>query len=749
MGYSSPFGKSSIFIPDDSEFYHGPAIVNVGKVIRDLVSYSQSSSKLYFLRSNFLVVSNSERYRVYDGEQWRDLNIHAEISNLEGNVDINANSAVLRADAPDFGGDGTVYKLYIPFAEQNGTGGEIEYAFCVYSTDLYDFLWFIDMVFEGVRETVFRHLWNFAKRDMERTGGDERKVAQWYQNNSPWILVGISEEERIKHLSIIINSKRAVNTVGTNEEKAVLNLLDSFKPAYNNDTNIAKSLKELESTPATKLLKALLRANGGGDILFERLYSRMNNFFGAKNFTKCIQVLFMLWENSIFLLPDNALYNGNTAPDNIPYSSEKKLGFYTSNFKLTRSKEKIDVKQKKLVTVPQQLPDMPETKGVVFEDFATYHIYQPILPIEPERQRLKDGEQGNAQKSEIPVPKFVIPAFYLLAVEDQNFWANFQFGVQIGIEIITTISGVGNLFKLRHLRHLSKLEGVVVSMGAIQVVSGTVGVMLNFVDENDAKYGPFCDKLRNVLIWIDLASLGADAIASKLLKDAAKEALEESRKLKLVLEEEAERATKEAEKAAEIAKDEAEIEKIQNELKKIAGEEKLIIVSNPFDELGGKYLKKRDLKTLKLFLKEKYGVELRFIDKELAYQKLPAIRNGQKTWIRSSELFEDWKSRKVFGKFDEGPPPMIILRQGQASELTVFHEMVHMEVWYKKLPKMHIAEEETYVFEQIFKAKDNMSWTDAELIDALTYVNRIRGKYGLEKIVNPYIEQLKWKSFYR
>jgi hypothetical protein len=139
---------------------------------------------------------------------------------------------------------------------------------------------------------------------------------------------------------------------------------------------------------------------------------------------------------------------------------------------------------------------------------------------------------------------------------------------------------------------------------------------------------------------------------------------------------------------------------------------------------------------------------LRLIDKEKGFQKLPITKNGRTEYIRSSDILKDWNARNVVGKFHEGPPPVIILRSNNASELTVFHEKVHMEVWFNKLPKMNIVDEEKYVFEAIFNAKDKYKWTNDELIDAYDYVNEIVENWNklgknFTKILKDEIEQIK------
>jgi predicted SprT family Zn-dependent metalloprotease len=62
-----------------------------------------------------------------------------------------------------------------------------------------------------------------------------------------------------------------------------------------------------------------------------------------------------------------------------------------------------------------------------------------------------------------------------------------------------------------------------------------------------------------------------------------------------------------------------------------------------------------------------------------------------------------------------GPPPEMFLRMGESgifkgtSELTVFHEMVHLLFWKNGTKFNHRALEEVGVLDEIWKAKD--MWT--------------------------------------
>lgn len=73
-------------------------------------------------------------------------------------------------------------------------------------------------------------------------------------------------------------------------------------------------------------------------------------------------------------------------------------------------------------------------------------------------------------------------------------------------------------------------------MSVVEVTSGGVGAMLNFVNEcddsgNEGEEKSFCQHLREYLLILDLASLTGDGIVEGLLRKKAKEALVASKKV--------------------------------------------------------------------------------------------------------------------------------------------------------------------------------------------------------------------------
>lgn len=69
----------------------------------------------------------------------------------------------------------------------------------------------------------------------------------------------------------------------------------------------------------------------------------------------------------------------------------------------------------------------------------TYHPFYPIYI--PEAQQ---------QKTEI-VFDSIVPAFFLKVNEDKTFWSNVITAGEYTLDAVTTLSGIGNIAKFRHL----------------------------------------------------------------------------------------------------------------------------------------------------------------------------------------------------------------------------------------------------------------------------------------------------------
>jgi hypothetical protein len=285
-----------------------------------------------------------------------------------------------------------------------------------------------------------------------------------------------------------------------NEEAIVLKILSTFNTDKKADQD--NLLCELGSRFIEK------------QTLFEVLYEKMNNVFGADNWTATIKLLYKIWIASSYAEQKHYPYTGQ--PERLAYQSKKILGFYTSGFDFSFEQNKIEVKIESDTAVSETQVgegalslDQMNTKRI---HFISYDFFQPITL------------QEISQEGELLLPD-KIPAFYLKAFDDKKKWENYEKDAWIALDIVITLTAVGNLARLRYLTYLSKTGKVVkLVSGSLFLASSVLQTMLNFV--NDCSEGTFCAKLRKYLFWVDLATIGVDIIAGRMLRKSAREALD-------------------------------------------------------------------------------------------------------------------------------------------------------------------------------------------------------------------------------
>lgn len=476
-----------------------------------LVDFFQSRSSINpeFDSRNFF--TGSTRYSEKDYLQGRDnegtpkkLLVYAGLNRKQGRLDLN----IMRY-LPQYYSDKGQYAILIPYYTE--IGQTIEYAIKVYSTVIEDFLQVAELIYPGQRKRIFEDLLRLAKNQLNASGKTNNlALAKWYENASPHIIAGIDFNTRITHLEQMLSGY--VSQYGrADTEKAILNILRSFLPQYNNEPANLKP-NQLSQTQSTLLLNLLMEKGAKTKaILLTSLYDKLNDFGGDNNFTAAMLLLYNLWDNSVFKLPSYHEYQDFPAPTNLPYNSEKKFGFYQANMTFEFKGATVHVEEQKFEKVYAGKAGMIDKEYYV--PFGDYHLYQPVTAF------------SKKTEGAIPLPNFAMPAFYLKAAADKNKWENVEKGTFLAIDVASLFIGVGMFVRLaRTVQVLSKTQKTLALFNAgLQVSSGAVGTMLNFVDEN--KYPDFCNKLRTVLIVIDLATLGGDFVTSKMLKEAAEDAL--------------------------------------------------------------------------------------------------------------------------------------------------------------------------------------------------------------------------------
>lgn len=295
-----------------------------------------------------------------------------------------------------------------------------------------------------------------------------------------------------------------------------------------------------------KLMNWFLETIKDGDeniTKFEFIYDRIN----GDNFIEFVKLINQAWKKSRFIYPDTEQNPEFATTDGLlflPYSSEKTLGFYFSNVKMSFEthhqkgrliKTLYETGKYKTEMRPSLKTDNLVPTQVQIIDQFWYHPFYPIY--------LKDIEN---QETDMKLDS-IVPAFMLKANRDKQFWSNVITTAEYAADILTTLSGVGNITKFRYLARVAQLAEVVEgasavtkvaravnilryvkgAAGVVELTSGSVNLMLKITGARDTEFG---ESLSKVLFFLELITLSGELTASmKLgLRKSAKEAVEAS-----------------------------------------------------------------------------------------------------------------------------------------------------------------------------------------------------------------------------
>jgi len=495
----------------------------------------------------------------------------------------------------------------------------------------------------------------------------------------------------------------SLTNVGLNKEDIVLKVL--------------RTIATLERTP-TIFLSELLAKKNGKESYFYGLFNKMNtdNFVAYTNFIKEI------WLKSKFSNPEYKVFNAKKdkkevfdGPIVLPYTSDKTLGIYHSNTDIgwIDNYSKFEVKL--------ETGKIKRTGRRTYEDVTIDYTYHPFQPI-----GIKNVDQ---QKTELKLEHF-IPAFYLKAVEEKKAVANTFTSIEYGVDVITTISGVGNLLKLRHLTKVSKLGKVISSFkkGAaiIEITSGTTNALLKLTGIADTELG---NALSEYLFYLEMLSLSVDVTdwIRKGLKKSATNVLEHSDDLNKHLDELVEKGEMTPTQKTKVLDELAEVSEKNRNTGKFTINNEGEITLKKFNKISDR-------------VKKEYGVSMHLID-----------RNNE-TFI---ELFKRWQQKPLQGfwvdqklisknyKIELEGPALYLFKGATAkgvykvTSYTVQHELYHMKMWLKikeSYPKSYLKKfheipdevHEAYVLSEFVKAKKfskKTIWDEGDIIDDLDAFN--------------------------
>src|SRR3989338_4212545 len=211
------------------------------------------------------------------------------------------------------------------------------------------------------------------------------------------------------------------------------------------------------------------------------------------------------------------------APIMLNYNSKKSAGFHIDNYSFEFS-------QHHIIARLAHYEGAHRVGGAeIYALYGKYDILQPVHLISSsldtaEPMLVTEGEEINFNGSNI---NSLVPVFFLKYVDDFGDSKDVQHFMGVAFDVISTFIPVANLAKLRHIRHLTRFGQAMLVVETVQIVAGVLNVLLEFVDECNAE-GTLCKKVRTMLFYIELSSMGTDGIMMNKARKSAKDTVDEA-----------------------------------------------------------------------------------------------------------------------------------------------------------------------------------------------------------------------------
>lgn len=423
----------------------------------------------------------------------------------------------------------------------------------------------------------------------------------------------------------------------------------------------------------------------------------------SENNVKIINLLYNAWKQTRFINPsieENPEFKNSNGPIFLPYESEKWAGLYFSNANVEIVKQKITVALEtgRYEEVEVSNPKFAGGKGKAKREIIENYNYHPFHPI----------YINNIGKQDTTIAfESIIPAFLLYVNENKAWWNNFVKTGEYIIDGITTLSGIGNLAKFRHLARLGEAGSFIatirVTAGAVEVTSGTVSALLKITGLEDTETGK---NLQEFLFYLELITLAGEVSVAlkKGLQKSAKNLVEKPEDL-AKLEKQLDNLVEEGKATRKQADD------VIEELRKISE------YDNITKNLDSIRLSKLDLEDWIKAIK-KSGAEVKY-------------------YTSSKKMIKYFKERKCGACFDPWEIPPIIWIRKDATALEMFHESMHLEDFLRRGKDNYIRGEAR----QIMKVGKQIQIPYRDQLIS-TY---IKEKYVLDKILE---EQANWIKKY-
>ncbi|WP_147239380.1 hypothetical protein [Tenacibaculum sp. E3R01] len=342
------------------------------------------------------------------------------------------------------------------------------------------------------------------------------------------------------------------NYLSINEEDLIIKTLRIlyFRYTHRQKTKTIDGSKVLEEKDIGNkeindlFIENLLRADK--KILLYKLIDGLN----GEHFQTYVYFIWSIWKSSSYAninpKTNKLIAITDKTPVLLAYQSKKILGFHSDNATINWKGDQplidisVSVKTGRFEEKTIEREDGNQ-KIIVEKQEKHQYSYHPFSPLVLQNGKnpaflLKDKDQKEGTRFT------KLPAFLLYANDQKAFWENVLTGVEYGVDILTTVSGVGNLIKVGRLlkllkngkKLLYKTKQVTTAIaitkavaGAIEVSSGVVNTLLNLTSIDDTELGKSISKY---LFYLEMVALTGEVsffLKGKLQK-TAKEIVENS-----------------------------------------------------------------------------------------------------------------------------------------------------------------------------------------------------------------------------
>ncbi|OJX28682.1 MAG: hypothetical protein BGO86_03540 [Chryseobacterium sp. 36-9] len=388
---------------------------------------------------------------------------------------------------------------------------------------------------------------------------------------------------RLQYLVSIIPDD-AVNFLDLDTKIKILRDFAGNSIYESREDTVIKIVKSIQINDALQFLFRLQSESfvesGKTVSLLELLYKKINDrifLFGKNNRREFMNRLYSLWYVSAlnpYNSQDLSLTNNdpattrnyyNTFYNNKPlvlnYDSKKYFGFFVDNMNFDFNTKSITVFEEKIVgyRTDRSGEVVPEKD---FVNIGNYDFYTAISLKEYKEDDIAVKLPAISLEGTANDKRHIIPLFYLKYMDDFGDNEDMWTALGLSIDVALTFTGIGNLSKLRHFRHLTKLgrlaigevlpaserilvlEALSGTAAFVELTSSIASIILQYytngcknyisavkVNVNDSSENgqvpsnpqyEFCRTLDQVLFWAQLASAGTDFISGYMLRKSAR-----------------------------------------------------------------------------------------------------------------------------------------------------------------------------------------------------------------------------------